>query len=116
MIQQQQQNVGAAVAPSNKNRTVAKQNPAGGASVSSSSFQTIDDFNQNVKSNAIDAKNVRLYGEFKCPSCKVEWKSDNARMGVGRECKKCRISVYPTNLVSFFFHELPMFLCGMDGD
>lgn len=65
---------------------------------------TVNNNNLNLpNSNAtsdINAKIDQMRGEFRCSLCKVEWKSDMARMGVGRECKKCHVNVYPANLVS----------------
>lgn len=108
MIVKQQTEFGVDVLQSNRNAPSQKRNPNGGgayaSSSSSSSVKTIDNFKQTGKSNDGDDNNGRLswYGEFKCPGCNVLWKSDNARMGVGRECKRCHISVYPTNMVSLF--------------
>ena len=37
----------------------------------------------------------RLYGFFKCWKCQREWGSGNSWEGMGQECHKCKIMIYP---------------------
>jgi len=43
---------------------------------------------------------AQLIGEYQCPQCTTQWKGNNAKIGVPKQCKKCEIDVYPQNVTS----------------
>lgn len=37
----------------------------------------------------------RVFGYFKCPTCRRRWMSGNSWADSGQECEQCEIMVYP---------------------
>lgn len=41
-----------------------------------------------------------MVGEYQCPLCTTQWRGNNAKIGVPKQCKKCHVDVFPQNVTS----------------